>query len=293
MIHNNPILLAGAPRTATSWVAKVLSLGRGIRYVREPINHGQPNGYEACLYRYLTANDDAPEYMAVWQSVLSMRWLIEKRWLASQSRPLYRMPVLPARLLVKEVNCVLAMDWIAARLKMKVALTIRHPCGHVASGLRMKGEGMEVVNLERLLEQPTLMNQYFANEQDWLCGLTDPIEKMAASYGIIYKVLGEQLRYHPEWVIVHHEALCDDAPGQFYRLFHALGMQYTQRVDDFLKSSDHTADANLSSEQKLWSLSRRRAEEPTKWKSELTPLQIDAVARIIARFRLPFYREFA
>jgi hypothetical protein len=43
----------------------------------------------------------------------------------------------------------------------------------------------------------------------------------------------------------------------------------------------------------LYSLQRVSAEEPEKWKNELTPAQIETVADVISRFRLRFYRDFA
>jgi hypothetical protein len=287
--NHQPILLAGSPRTGTSWTAKMLSMARNMRYVREPVSHG---GFEAGVqgigYRYLLAGDEDPEYDAIWRAALSRVTMISQRWLLAETQPLLRrVPFWPARLLVKEVNCPLALDWLAENFKMKVVVTLRHPCGYVASGLRVQREGDPFVSLDQLLNQPRLVADYFVDDYDWLSQLKDPIARMAAWYGMVYKVLADQLSRHPEWVLVRHEAFCEDPLTQFRRLFEALGIRYTTRVQEYLRLTSQQSDGNL------YSVYRKTAAEPNKWKRELTTKQIDTIAEVIARFRLPFYREFA
>ena len=197
------------------------------------------------------------------------------------------MPLWPARLLIKEVNCPLALEWLAAHFGMRVVVTVRHPCGYVASGLRLRGAGDPVVELDHLLGQPRLIAAHFADDAGWLGGLSDPVARMAAGYGMVYKVLAHQLERHPEWTLVRHEAFCEDPPVEFRRLFDAVGIRPTRRVDAHLESTGRASDG------RLYSLNRRTAEEPGKWKRELTAGQIETVAAVIARFRLPFYRDFA
>jgi hypothetical protein len=288
-LHRDPILVCGAPRTGTSWTAKVLSLGGNIRYMREPLSHG---GYAAASgldgVPYLTADDVDPKYEELWRKVLSMDPLMGRRWLVAHSRSwLQRAPFWPARLLVKEVNCPLALDWLSSRFDMTMLITIRHPCGYVASGLRLKEVGHEVVELDQLLSQPRLMSLFSQAEHDRFTDLVDPVARMAAAYGIIYKLVGDQLADHPEWTLVRHETLCRDPRGAFRRLCKAVGLGYNRRIDHYLTSCTATHDDGL------YSLQRVSSAEPDKWKTELTNDQIDTVASVIAPFRLPFYRDFA
>jgi hypothetical protein len=37
-INNNPILIAGLPRSGTTWVGEVISQAKDVRYVFEPDN---------------------------------------------------------------------------------------------------------------------------------------------------------------------------------------------------------------------------------------------------------------
>ncbi len=283
------ILLCGAPRTGTSWTAKVLSLGPSIRYLREPIMQGRHEiPPQQVLFRYLTAGDEAPEYASVWRTALSLRYRLGHRWLLAETRKALRLvPFWPARLLVKEVSCPLALEWLAARFDMHVAITIRHPCGYVASGLRLKSVGDPVVELEQLLAQPALVALFSPEMQQWLTELKDPVARMAAGYGMVYKLIAQQLANHPEWTLIQHETLCEDPPGRFRRLFEALNVRYLPRVDRYLAQNTKATNGHL------YSLQRKSSDEPDKWKQELTAQQIETVAGVIERFRLPFYREFA
>jgi len=286
---DRPILLCGAPRTGTSWTAKVLSLGRNIRYLREPIMQGhQDLPPDLFLFRFLNSDDEAPDYAAIWRSALSLKYRLTHRWLLGETRKSLRLlPLWPARLLVKEVSCPLALEWLAQHFGMRIAITIRHPCGYVASGLRLRARGEPVVDLNRLLAQPSLVARLGEDQKHWLAELSDPVACMAAGYGVVYKIVAEQLTRHPEWSVVFHEALCEDPPTVFRRLFAALDVTYLARVDRYL------ADSSQASDGELYSLVRKSSQEPHKWKQELTSAQVETVAGVIERFRLPFYREFA
>lgn len=289
LIHSDPILVCGAPRTGTSWAAKVLSLGGNIRYLREPLSHG---GYAADAglsgTPYLAAGDEDAEYEALWRRVLSIDPLLNRRWLMSESRPLVRrFPFWRARLLVKEVICPLALDWLSERFRMRVVIMVRHPCGYVASGLRLREIGHQVLELDGLLAQPRLMARYFPNDRGWLAELTDPVARMAAAYGMVYKVVGEQAASHLDWTIVRHETLCDEPHQSFQRLCRAVDANYSRSVVKYLAKSTANRD------NALYSLNRVSNEVPDRWKTELTSRQIDTVAAVISRFQLPFYRDFA
>ena len=259
-VNRDPILLAGAPRTGTTWTARALSHGRSVRYIRGPLSGGRDSSpKEGVWMRYLTAADADPEYAAVWGQILSLSSQLSDRWPGAESREfLRRAPFWPARLLVKEVFCPLSLEWLEANFGMKIAITIRHPCGYVASALRQSGAADPAIRIESLLSQRRLMDRYFADDREWLAGLGDPIERIAAAYGMVYKVLGDQLTHHPEWTLVHHEALCLDPHAVFSRLLEAMRLRPTSRLRRFLTESTAGHDPRIGP---LSSQGRRRAVE--------------------------------
>jgi Sulfotransferase family len=289
--NRQPILLSGCPRTGTSWTGKVLSLAPSIRYVREPVLQGKPERDDECRFRYRTADDEAPEYEHAWRAVLRPSFLMANPWLVSQSSSWWkrRVPFLPAQLLVKENHASLALEWMADHFNMRIVISIRHPCGVVASAMRLANLKHSFIELDWILNQPALMEQYFTpGDREWMSQQTDPIARAAVGYGVVYKVIGDQLCRHPEWTLVYHWALCADPMGQFRRVFDALHLDFpARRVEELLSNSTEHDDGET------YGLNRVSSREPEKWKSELTPTQIDTVASVIERFKLPFYRDFA
>ncbi len=222
-LHLSPILLCGAPRTGTSWTAKVLSKGGNIRYFREPFSHGGfARDHGVAWYSYLRAGDEVPEYESAWRRVFSFEPFLSRRWLMADSRGwLQRTPFWPARLLIKEVLCPLSLDWLTQRFPLSVLITIRHPCGYVASGLRLHKAGEVALELFHLRSQAALMAEFPEGLREWIMGLEDPVAQLAAAYGIVYKILGDQMEAHPEWLLIHHETLCRDPGTSFRRLCRA------------------------------------------------------------------------
>ena len=143
-VFDRPVLVAGPPRTATSWTAKVLSCGGVVRYAREPVFQGKPIGYDESLDNvFLTANDDHPVLASIWTRALDLRTRVVKRWIYGESSAwVRRIPVLPARLLVKEVNASLSLPWLERNFGFRIAIALRHPCGFWASALKLRGSGV-------------------------------------------------------------------------------------------------------------------------------------------------------
>ncbi len=288
-LHLDPILVCGAPRTGTSWTAKILTRGGNVRYFREPFSHGGfADDHGVAGYPYYRAGAVPPAYERAWKRVFSFEPLQQRRWLMADSRGrLQRTAFWPARLLIKEVNCILALDWLADRHPLRILITIRHPCGYVASALRIHAAGEVVAELDDLRSQPAVMAEFSDVDREWIMGLRDPVAQLAAAYGIVYKIIGDQLISHPEWAIVQHEALCLDPRTAFRRLSQLLDLRYTRDMDALL------SETTCSRDTATYSVRRVSSEEPDKWKHELTSAQIDTVAEVVSRFKLRFYRDFA
>ncbi len=75
MTDKQPILIVGLPRSGTTWVGEVLSSAQRATYIFEPDNEGLSPIAWLCKqdmhrFPYLTAGDDAPEYLRMWRTVL-------------------------------------------------------------------------------------------------------------------------------------------------------------------------------------------------------------------------------
>lgn len=83
------ILVVGVPRSATSWVGRVLGATRGATYLGEPDNHEHcPFALRAKrrlsrgFYPMLTPTDEAPDYERLWQTALAGPPASERGWWA-------------------------------------------------------------------------------------------------------------------------------------------------------------------------------------------------------------------
>ena len=105
---------------------------------------------------------------------------------------------------------------------------------------------------------------------------------MAVQIGSIYKIIEEQLKEHPHWVVVRHEDLCRDPIGAYRRLYQRLGLEWTQMVVDVIQAANRPGRAFVT---------RRIAQdEVDKWQTELSPAQIRDTKEIIQAFNLSSYR---
>lgn len=286
-LSNAPVLVAGPPRTATSWTAKVLSLGGLVRYAREPIFQGKPHGYDSTLDNvFLEANDEHARLGAVWSEALSLRTRFAKRWLFAESKPIVRrVPLIPARVLVKEVNACLSLAWLERKFGFRIAVTFRHPCGFWASALKLRDMGHGTLSLDGLLAQERLMTTHFSGIRDWLSSLASEDEKLLAAYCMIVSVLEQQCKQRPEWVLCRHEDLCADPQQEFRRIFSALGYPFTKEAERFIHESTRESQGGV------YGLSRNAALEADKWKRELSPERLMMAEAIIGKVGLASYRS--
>jgi hypothetical protein len=153
MTADQRVLVAGLPRSGTTWVGEVLGRTDGARYLHEPDNHlVRPDAWWAKRglgpYPELAPPDDGGDYERLWatafaggprRSPLYAGARILQRAgaphtsgrLASRSRQRSRSA--PGPLVVKSVHCARSLEWVAARFRPAVVVVERHPFGVIAS----------------------------------------------------------------------------------------------------------------------------------------------------------------
>lgn len=285
MVWLEPILVAGPPRTATSWTAKALSRARLVRYLREPVFQGKPRGWDRSFDNlYLERGDSNEAVLAMWREALSLRTRLTKRWLYSESSFLERkIPLLPARLLVKEVNASLSLAWLQEQFGFRVAITLRHPCGFWASALNLKSMGHITLSLQGLLAQPRLMERYFADQRAFLEQLSDEQDKLLAAYCMILRVLERQAEANPAWTVCRHETLCADPEREFEHVFGGVGLTLTSAARRFIRGSSRESDGLT------YGLNRNSALEADKWRQLLTEQQLARAGEIMSALGVRSY----
>ena len=303
------ILLAGAPRSGTTWVANVLAAAPSASVAVEPDNEKTSLlafAWKDGLPRFpvLPVGAENADYRRLWHYAftgrlgpfLSRSWLTRAsllggRWVertiaarpvvtpelddASAAAPgIGSAAAVPARdgiRIVKTVHAVLCLDWVcAAAAPHRVVVVGRHP--------------LAVIDSWRRLEMPDGERLWTA-ARDWLAtrdllppdldeGL--PLVRMALQAGLMYRAIDDFCERRPEVLRISHEALCRDPVAEFAGLFDRLGLDWTPEAEQALAQSNR--------EGRGYRPVRVAEREVGKWQGRFGATELDQVTAILAAF---------
>jgi hypothetical protein len=295
------VLVAGLPRSGTTWLAQALGRTKGAVYVHEPDNHLH-RPYALRTKRGLGAfpslgpADDAAAYRRMWahaldgglqpregirarivQSLLrdadagvldalldsGMSAPVRLRAAAAFAPSPQRMTKPTSPVIVKSVQALLALDWIAHSFDIRVVLIRRHPLNVVASWLEMGFFDLAVA-------PPTVLASYCGR---W--GVQPPgadesqLRQLAWRIGFYTAVLEETARVHPDFVHVSHEDLCAAPVAGIEEVARACGLLWTEEARLFIEESNRPGYS--------YDTHRITAEEPGRWRTRLDDSQVDEI----------------
>jgi hypothetical protein len=211
------IWLAGTGRSGTTWFGNLLAgIGRSAM-IFEPL-HPQRVRLPADLdprlsapydRPYLRPDADAPE----WERYI--RGLVDGRHLTPWMRfALRRKKAWPGvmwdflkadRYVIKAIRGNLLEGWIRTRIRVPVVHMIRHPCATVLSQ-RKAGWGHD---LSTFLNSAPLVTDHLRSQVEFLNGLTNVTQRMAARWAIDNVVPLRQAAAHDILVMTYEEAVLD------------------------------------------------------------------------------------
>jgi hypothetical protein len=301
-----PIVIAGMPRSGTTWTMEVLGCDPSLLSFMEPDSEGHRASAiwakrQAGRFPQLAPGDRNDDYRRLWSWVFSgapegPRLRLGDRILRvtpqdemtrflkgdgsvkmSLAGTLGRRPpnrhLLPdRRLLVKTVHAPLSIEWIAAEFDVDVVIVLRHPGSVLASWLDLDFVD-QYVEFE---VRPALRNLV----RSWGVPLPGPdqLERTIWRIGMLTTALERAVAAHPTWVVRTHEQLCVDPTSEFRRLYDDLGLNWTAQAEAHLAESDRAG--------KGFRTQRLASELAGDWKRRLRPDQIAALQRVLAWFPL-------
>lgn len=287
---SGPVLITGAPRSGTTWAAKVLSASRGVAFVDEPFNPiYRPSRVSPVLdvwFRYV-CEDNAHEFLPRLEKTFGLRYPLRqvgtlrdrgewKRFAAEAVSSLVHR-VHRSRVVTKDPIAVFSAPWLADAFEMSVIACVRHPAAFVSSNLKLGWE----FDFQNLLRQPLFM-------RDCAGRLAPEIERMAATSGslidrsillwrIIYTRVHEYQRRHPEWIIVRHEDLASSPVERFSDVARRCGLDWSQEMAEFAKRSSSVKNPGEVSTAQWNSVMRNSGAAARTWHQRLTKEQIHRV----------------
>jgi hypothetical protein len=292
------VIVAGLPRSGTSWLAKGLSFAEGFTYYWEPDNVDMvPGAEERFRYLYLTGEHDDPAYRRLMTRACTGR-IATAFTMKEDPGPLLttlgirrrvgeRFPVLFMRkrdVLVKLVNANLNLAWFGANFpRAGQVFILRHPCGQFESWKRLGWEP----DPHRLLENRRLVADHLQPFAELITRARSFWERAGALWAAVVHVVHRQTQQAEGGrLIVAYEWLCADPITRFQDLYRRLDLRWTSRAERFIRASDTEADPGT------YSMRRPTARQIDKWKQGLTRDDIEACRRFVEPFRLPYYPSF-
>ena len=217
----NRILVAGAPRSGTTWLADVLAATPGSRLEHEPDNtHFHPEATPAMeLYGgYAVAHraEAMPAYEELWDAA-------------------FRDQPPDSAVIVKTVLGVFSLDWIVDRYDPRVVIIQRHPVRVIDSWMRLGFMAGDLAWRDRVRAEHVEARGLPAWDPRW-----DPWAKrlveVSWAVGLLMTAVRVAARAHPEWTVVSHEWLSTYPAGRVASLAEALGLEWSDHAAAHLRT---------------------------------------------------------
>lgn len=307
---NKLILLAGLPRSGTSWLGKIFDSHPDTAYRSEPDNfpnledvplfpgvadadryRRSVNEFAAGLARLSTYRHAAkpPLFPKSYRSPLRQRFF-EMAALGARfgMRPNQDWPVPGARVDRVRPPPVLVWKSIRSLGRTRLLLTslpnakfihlVRHPCGHIASILRGERQAAlpdssEHYGIFRLLAE-TPQGRRHRLTLDGLRGLTTE-ERLAWQWVLINEKAMDEAAQSKRARLVRYEDVCDDPVAAARELFAFCGLEWHAQTEAFIRES--TSAVN----QRYFSVFKNPAESANRWLRELDSGCIERIVAVV------------
>ncbi len=308
-----PVVIAGIPRSGTTWTASVLAKIARVPLLHEPDNDKESVGAlvaKRSLGRFpaLRPGDPAPRYERLWRDALGgmstdvttrRGLLVDRLWTsvgssqrehAVQGRLSARIRLAAAltvtlRLKPDSPSTVPVVGVVVKTVHAPLALewlVDRFPLVRVVVVVRHPANVLCSWRELRLPDQDRALDQHPAVQRDYLTPwnvrppTADPVARAAWHVCLLTAALLDAAERHSEWVVVLHEDLCAAPIPRFGALAQELGLPWRNDAERFLRESDRPGDG--------FAVQRRAGEQPDRWRSRLAPEGVRALATAAAQF---------
>jgi hypothetical protein len=269
------LVVAGSPRSGTTWLAEALSTLPRSAILFEPEHMMQvPAARLAGLDWHVIKGpgEHWPEGDAYFERVL--RGQVITPWTVSHL-PLSR-AVAPRRWIVKFVDANLSLAWLATRFPIRApVLVLRHPCAVVGSQMRRGWRLEHAPRLAAFFEQ-------YPQFQEYVASLQDPVEWSAAHW-CMHTYFPLMLPHPWPFLVTSYEQATTNPEVEFGRLFANWKLQMPADLVERTKRLSGTTDLGSG-------LQRGGAAGPG-WRKILTGEQIVRILAVVRKFGLDFYTE--
>ncbi|MCL5612411.1 MAG: sulfotransferase [Chloroflexi bacterium] len=298
-----PILVTGAHRTGTTWVGKMLAADEDVAYISEPLNvlH-RPGVFGAPVkhwYTYINKENEA-EYLPafnelldfdyhLWDEIRSIRSHKDFLRMGRDFHIFYVANLHGQRALLKDPFTVFSLPWFAEKLNCQIIVTVRHPAAFASSLKRLDWS----FDFGDLLNQPLLMRDHLEPYRKDMQSITadDVIGQAALLWTMIYRVVHTDRERLPSIQIVRHEDLSLAPLVGYRKLYGALDLNFTMRVERMIFNSTSSENPTELSKNKTHSVKLDSRANMDNWKKRLSADEITRIRRVTEEVAHLYYPE--
>jgi hypothetical protein len=269
------IIVAGAGRSGTTWLADIIGAQLSCRMMFEPFQSRQVEEYAGFEYfQYMRPEETNEPLLAFSRKVLTGR--IRHRWIDRHVEVLS-----PDFRLIKEIRACLFLRWLHQNFpEVPILFLVRHPCAVVASRLQLNWDTDS--DIQPFLSQPRLVDDHLQQHLPWIRSVSTEEEKHAIIWCVSNLVPLRQFS-DAGLEVVFYEELCRSPNEAISRLFKALGQTPGRRAFRAANRASTTARG--------FSAVVTGDDPVTRWRDKLTADQIDRILAVVDRFGLGYLYE--
>jgi hypothetical protein len=301
-----PILVTGSPRSGTTFVGRMLALSPEVHYIHEPFHPRFGPEVTAARFRefYTYLGDDSADavlkplartmalHYDLGPALRRARRPADARRAVRQWHQFNRARRRGARALVKDPAALFSSEWLADAFQMKVIVLIRHPAAVAASYKRL---GWEIdPRVGAFLSQPALVDTLLADHSDeirvFASEVQPPLERLALRWKLMYHAVDQFRSRRPEWTYLRYEDLAAEPVASLRDVYRRFDLVLSAAAREQIVAMTSSANRALSSPDQ-WPAPIDSRASITKWRSMLSPSEIDTVRSIVQPVSDRFYGD--
>jgi len=283
------IIVAGSPRSGTTWLTKVLGSTREYSIISEPLHPARfpeavRSGFSARTYR------PAGETWVTGEEYLKRVFtgkISSSRFAGMED---FTSAILSDKLVVKFIRATRLLPWLSEKFDVRqIILLIRHPCAVVASQSRSGYSGYNNLlsgrdvgpGKEEILNEAREIDSVDETIIKKIERITTPEELLATAWCIDNYVPLTSTQKH-KWLLAPYEKLTMNSPGSIKEIADMCGIVFSRKNLKNITTPSRTAsnDLKISDIRQL-----------SKWKDHLSKEQIAKILNIVSAFGLDFYND--
>jgi len=282
------IFLSGAPRSGTTWLAKMLAAS-GIWYVHEPFSPKKGRWDRSFQFREAIKPD--PKVDDFFAEVLrgGFRRALKVPYADQALMPVRWIPTPAKRMLIKDPLACLLTQYLTTRFDLQSLLLFRHPAGYVSSVHRLGWP--RGAFLRHFLNDARLMDLHLAPYQHLLKRYADEdsVESAAVLHGALNKTLWDFVEAGVGKPVLF-ESVCRDPIAQLESLFSALGLPYDESVAAFHRQACFGESKSIA-DYHPHSVVRNSLDMVDGWKKQVRGDELLRIREIWRAFGVPLYSD--